>query len=156
MFCMLSCAMFAPRFRAVKKPYGASLRWFFNLHRQLSGFVQALRSFYPFHELFFNFSNLKGMICTPKLCSKNIGRRACSRPSYLFPWSIYWKKKYRVNRNARSLIRLITLLLCTVQDAQWITSIWAVIVLKREVIKRAKKPIQPKHIPVFVVWRDEK
>ena len=52
----------------------------FYLHPQVTGFVHASRYiFFPFDIFFFNFSNLEGIICSPKLCNKNIAHRARSR-----------------------------------------------------------------------------
>ena len=63
-------------------------------------------------------SNLKGIICTPKLCSKKKYRSSCSfksyRPLYLFTWPIYWKNSAVFPVCA--LIRLITWFLSAVRD----------------------------------------
>ena len=65
---------------------------------------------------FFSFSDLKGIICTPKLCNEK-RRSTCSftsqRPSYLFAWSIYWNT-IPCSRDARALIPQITwLFMCS-------------------------------------------
>ena len=51
-----------------------------NLHPQVTGFVHASRYiFFSLRYFFFNSSNLEGIICSPKLCNKNIAHRARSR-----------------------------------------------------------------------------
>ena len=65
---------------------------------------------------FFSFSDLKAIICTPKLCNEK-RRSTCSftsqRPSYLFAWSIYWNT-IPCSQDARALIPQITwLFMCS-------------------------------------------